>query len=405
MSSVLPASATPGSAKKDAQVIALISLGHSASHFFQLLLPPLFPILKVEFGTSYAVLGAMTAVFYTISGLMQTVSGFLVDRLGARRILLGGLTLIACAALLAAAAPRIEWLFAAAALGGLGNSVFHPADLSLLNARVDPRRLGHAFSMHGLGGSLGWAAAPLFAIGLAHAFGWRWAVAVAGILGLLLSGFVATRQVLKPPCKPAREQKTAPAMSWRANLALLTSVPVFAAFGYFVLYSVALIGLQAFSTTVATQMFGVSLLAANSALTAFLLGSGVGVISGGLIASRTSQHGRVAAIATFAGAVVALMLAGGMGNAANLMPLMALLGFTLGCIGPSRDILIRSIAPANARGKVYGFVYSGADAGGLFGPLAFGVAIDHAVPAWVYGGSALCLLLAIGTLRRFGSPS
>ncbi|MEO8676971.1 MAG: MFS transporter, partial [Casimicrobiaceae bacterium] len=147
--------------RHDVKVIGLIGLAHGTSHFFQLVLPSMFPLLRAEFDVSFAALGALAGVFYLASGLTQFAAGFSVDRFGARPVLLGGLGLIAGGTILASLAPGILWLYPIAALMGVGNGVFHPADFAILNASVAPKRLGHAYSTHGIGGNLGYALAPL----------------------------------------------------------------------------------------------------------------------------------------------------------------------------------------------------------------------------------------------------
>ena len=186
----------PNSFRRDAHVIGVVGLAHSTSHFFQLALPPLFPLLRAEFGVSYAVLGTLIGVFYAASGITQFASGFAVDRWGARPVLLTGLMLIVGSALLASLAPGIGWLFPVVALMGIGNGVFHPADFAILNANVEPRRLGHAYSVHGIGGNLGYIVAPIVSFALGSAFGWRYALAAMGAVGLVALGVIATQRAL-----------------------------------------------------------------------------------------------------------------------------------------------------------------------------------------------------------------
>ena len=169
--------------RRDARLISVVSLAHSISHFFQLALPPLFPLLRADFGVSYATLGTLVGVFYAASGVTQFASGFTVDRLGARPVLLGGLALLAGGTMLASLAPGVGWLFPIVALMGVGNGVFHPADFAILNANVAPRRLGHAYSAHGIGGNLGYIFAPIVSFALGTAFGWRFALAAMGAIG------------------------------------------------------------------------------------------------------------------------------------------------------------------------------------------------------------------------------
>jgi len=377
----------------DVALIAWIALAHGLSHFFQLVLPPLFPVLVGALDTSYAVLGGALAVFFTVSGVAQTAAGFLVDRFGARRLLLAGIALMALASLLFAALPSVPMLYVTALIGGLGNSVFHPADLAFLNGRIAPRRLGYAFSMHGLGGSLGWVLAPVCVLPLAQMYGWRVAVAAAGLIGVAVLILLATRAVLKSPAAPR-----SPVHALGSDMRLLLSPPVLLGFLFFALYAVGMMGFQTFAAAASAQAYEISLLAAGGALTAFLIGNSAGVLTGGALASRTQRHGGIVVVAMGFAATLAAVFAAGAVPLAWLLPAMTLLGFAVGCVGPARDILIGAIAPRHARGKIYGFVYSGLDVGGFVGPLLYGMLLDRMLGAWVYGIAAIFLALSIPTL-------
>jgi MFS family permease len=287
----------------------------------------------------------------------------------------------------------------AAVWAGVGNSVFHPTDLALLNAKIDPQRLGPAFSVHGIAGNIGWAAAPLFTIPIAEVYGWRVALVAAGALGLAFFGVLAAQRILRGEGRP-RRVAAAHGSALRADLKLLLSAPVLMCFLFFFLYAMALVGLKLFSTAALTQLYGVTLVVASSALTAFLLGSAFGILAGGLIAARTDRHNLVAAIGVVLPAGLALAIASGALPTGLLVTLMALAGFIFGSIGPSRDIIVRGIAPVEGRGKVYGFVYSGLDLSGLVAPLLFGWALDHARPELVFGVSALFMVAAVPTVLR-----
>ena len=396
--------AATASLRADARVMGLVGIAHGFSHFFQLCIPPLFPLLREEFGTSYAALGAVLAVFYAVSGVMQTVAGFLVDRVGARRILLAGLALTAGGTLAAGLVPSFAWFFVAAAVAGLGNSVFHPADLALLNGKIAPSRLGYAFSVHGITGNIGWVLAPLFVVPVAQGYGWRAALVAAGAIGLVFCAALATQRILGGEL---RQHPAGGAPQAASGIAPLLARPVLLSFLFFFLYAFALVAFQTFATAALTTLHGVTLVAASTALTAFLVGGAAGILAGGLFAARTDRHNLVAAVGTGVPAVLSLWIAaGGLGGPA-LAAVMALTGFVLGSIGPSRDIIVRGVAPVEARGKVYGFVYSGFDLAGLVAPLVFGWALDHGRPDLVFVGSAILLAAAIPTvlqMRRRGKP-
>jgi MFS transporter, FSR family, fosmidomycin resistance protein len=386
--------------RNDAHVIGFVGVAHGASHFFQLALPPLFPLIKAEFGTSYAELGMVMAVYYAVSGIMQTAAGFFVDRLGARNVLVFGLAAAAIGTMLYAAAPSYGFLLAAAAIAGLGNSVFHPADLALLNAKVDPARLGHAFSVHGIGGNIGWALAPMFGVAVSAVVGWRGALVAAGLLGLAFTAVFASQSLLRT--RAAHAAHAAVPRSLAADFQLLSSPAVVLGFLFFLVYAMALIGYQTFSTTAMVTIYDVQLVTATTALTAFLLGGALGIFVGGFVAARSARHGLVAATGLLLSAGCSALLAAGAVPAVLLAAVAGVAGFFLGMIGPSRDILIRGIAPVESRGKVYGFVYSGLDLGGLVAPLIFGLAIDRGAPALVFAGATVLLLLAIPTALQVG---
>jgi MFS family permease len=385
--------------RADAQVIGIVGIVHGLSHFFQLAMAPLFPFMKDDFGVGYTELGIALAVFFTVSGLAQTVAGFIVDRFGARAILVAGLALYAVGLGLLAAAPGYVWLFPAVVLAGLGNSVFHPGDFALLNAKVHERRLGHAFSVHGIAGNLGYAVAPVVVLPLAVAVGWRAALLVCAAVAAVAALVVALQPMLQ--MAPVRRVVSAARSGgWRNDVRLLASLPIVLGFVFFVLYATVLLAFQSFTVPTLRAYFDMPLAAATTALTAFLLGGAGGMLAGGVIASRTSRHAAVAAAGIFAAAVIALLLASGWVPAALVVLGMGLMGFALGCLGPSRDIIIRRIAPDHARGKVYGFVYSGFDIGGLVALPLFGWLLDHAQPVLVFVVAAAMMLLSIPAILR-----
>ena len=367
-------SAPTATLRRDSTVIGLVGLAHGASHFFQLLLPPLFPLLKAEFNVSYAELGMMMMVFYVISGVFQTLAGFAVDRFGARRVLLFGIAMISLPALLMAVAPGFWVLVLCVVLAGLGNSVFHPSDFTILNSRIDPRRLGHAFSVHGISGSLGWAAAPLTITALGVAFGWRGAVFTAGACGLVLLGVLyASRHMLATESDSggraadgSRPRKAA------GGLGPLLTLPVWLCFGYFLLIAMALTGLQSFAIPALMDFSQVTLTNATMALTCYFLGNTVGTLAGGFAAGWTKRHDLVAAGGMGSGAALFFLIASGLVVAWWVIPVFVLAGFSSGITGPSRDLIVRGATTKGATGRVYGFVYSGLDTGSALVPALLG---------------------------------
>ena len=366
-------------ARRDAEVIGLVGLAHGTSHFFQLLLPPLFPWLMADFSLSYTRVGLLMTTFFVISGIGQALAGFVVDRVGAFRVLLFGVASLGIAALVLSIANSYPMLLLTAALAGCGNSIFHPADFTILNHRVGQPRLGHAFSMHGLGGNLGWAAAPVFMAGLASVVGWH----TAGLGASLVAATVLTilwlrRRVLMDPedegaIARAHAQSTAPTRQF----AFLSSGAVWLSFAFFLVTTMAFGILQNYAPAILSHVYGVSLVLANGGLTAYLLGSGGGMIVGGFLAERGDRL--VAAALGFA-ALMSAVLAGGAMPQLALWPLMAAMGFGVGVAGPGRDLLVRRAATSrfgrSSFGRVYGFVYSGLDTGQALSPVLFGPLLD-----------------------------
>ena len=378
----------------DIRIIGLVATAHFFSHFFQLTLPPLFPLLKDVWGVPYVALGLAMSVFYGASGIGQTVSGFLVDRVGAHRVLLGGMALFSASVALAGLVPTYWLLLPVALLAGLGNSVFHPADYSILNASVDPRRIGRGYSVHAISGSLGWAVAPTVVVGLTAHFGWRVALVTVGAVGLTVVGLLATQRGALVGGRPAERARSTTGREVR----LLLTAPILSAFAYFAFIATALIGVQTFGVTTLMRIYDTPLGPATGALTAFLVGGASGILAGGLLADRTRRHDVVAVAGLVIAAGFMMLLATGALAPALLPVVLGLTGFCHGATGPSRDMLVRAATPPGASGKVFGFVYSGLDLGSCLTPLAFGWLLDRGDPRMLFVAVAILMLCTIGTV-------
>jgi len=388
--------------RADARVIALVGVAHGTSHFYHLILAALFPWLKPAFGLSYAELGLLLTAFFVVSGIGQMLAGFVVDKVGARRVLFFGVAMLGVSALVLAAAGSYPALMAGALLAGVGNSIFHPADYTLLNERVSRARLAHGFSVHGISGNIGWAAAPLFMTAVAATSSWRTALACAAILPFAVLGILwLNRSYLRAEPKPPAAAAHA-AGEGAAALAFLRLPAVWMCFAFFLLTAVALGGIQAFASIGLMQLYGISRTLATGAYTAYMLASAVGMLLGGFVGAGRQDHDRTVAIAFALAAALALLLGAAVVPGWLALPLMALIGFFSGVAGPSRDLMIRAAAPKNATGRVYGVVYSGLDAGLSVGPVLFGFVMDAGHPGWLFAGIALFQALAIGTAVGVG---
>src|SRR5690606_419839 len=394
--------------RADARVIGLVATAHGVSHFYQLLLAPLFPWIRAELGLSYAELGALMAIFFIVSGVGQALSGFIVDRVGARSVLFVGLALLGAAALVMGTSSGYAGLALGAMIAGLGNCVFHPADYTLLNRRVSAPRLAHAFSAHGISGNLGYAAAPVFLVGIAQLTGsWRTAVlaaaavAIAVLLLLLLNRSVLDDRAGLSAADGSRARSAAAGSS----LAFLKLPQVWMCFAFFLVSSLAIGGVQSFAPTALHELYGMPLTLAALAYTTFMLASAGGMLLGGFAGARTSNHARLIATCFVAAGSLSVLLGRAVLPAVMVLPIMGLIGFGTGVANPSRDLLVRAASPAGATGRVYGTVYSGLDAGMAIAPVIFGLIMDAHQPGWVFVVIGGFQFLAIFTALTVGTSS
>ena len=386
------------SLRQDAQVIGLVGVAHMISHFSQLLLPPLFPWLKDAFNATYTELGFLMTVFFVVSCITQTLSGFVVDKFGPRPILLGGLTLLGLAAF-GFAISTSYWMVASfSALAGVGNGVFHPVDYTLLNRKISPSRLGHAYSTHGITGSLGWALAPALLVPLAIAYSWRVALMGAGALAFcVLAILILNRDKLTlataAPAKPAEPVKgTAKSANHAApggGLEFLKIPAVWMCFAFFFFYAIVISVIQAFAPEAASQLHGVPLAMAALCLTIYMVCSAGGMVLGGFLAADPSRCERIVGVAFAIAAVFALTMGLAPVPAWAVPFLFGAMGFASGIAGPSRDLLVKKSTPENSTGRVYGVVYSGLDIGQAVSPLFFGSLMDHHQYSGVFLGLAV----------------
>lgn len=399
------ACAPPSGRREDAILIALVGVAHSMSHFTQLLLAPLFPWLRYAFGVSYAELGFVLTVFFIVSCVVQTLSGFVVDRYGARPILLGGLFLLGLGTLGYALSTTYWMLLASAVVAGVGNGVFHPADYTLFNRKVAPQRLGHAYSVHGITGSLGWALAPALVVPLALAFSWQAALAAAAVLPWLVLGAAwGLRAHLALPAAPAAAgPDPRGARSAEGPMDFLRIPAVWMCFVFFFFYATVLSIVQTYAPEAARQLHAVPPEWAAICLTIYMVANAAGMVAGGFLAADASRCERIVACGFGAAAGVALAVGLAPVAAWAVPVLFGAMGVATGLAGPSRDLIVKRAAPPNATGRVYGVVYSGLDIGQAVAPIAFGLLADHGHWQAVWVGLAaiqLVLITSAFNIRR-----
>ena len=388
---------------RDTRVIGLVSASHFVSHFYILLLPPLFPFVRAEYGVNYIELGLALAAFNVVSAGLQTPAGFLTDRIGAPAVLVAGLLLGAGAFALAGLVASFWFLVAMFAVAGLGNTVYHPADYSILSHHVSTQRMGQAYSIHTFAGMLGSAVAPPALLVLQATVGWRGAFMIAALLGVLAAAvMILQRDALGGQVAPARmrpPEEAANDEGWK----LLFSPPLLRNLAFFVMLAITAGGLQNYSVVALGALYGTPLSIANWALAAYLLMISVGVLLGGLLASRTQRHDLVAVTALVAVAATGLTLGLVSLAAGLLIALMAIGGLFAGLMMPSRDMIVRSLAPPGSFGKVFGFVTTGFNLGGIVSPLLFGWLMDKGHPRAIFLLGAAFSLLSIPTVLSFGA--
>ncbi len=389
-----------------ALVQTLIGSGHGLSHFYSLTLPPLFPLMQAELGTSYAALGLLLTLLSITTGIGQVAAGFLVDRFGARALLLSGLAIMGVA-MGAIGLVHSYWAMAALiVVSGIGNCVFHPCDYVILNASVHPSRLGQAFSIHTFTGNVGFAVAPPAMILFASLFGWRGALVAAGSLSLIVLVFVLLfGHVLQERQGTKKKAAAEPAPADRkTGWRLLASLPFLVMFAFYITTAMASSGMQSFLVSALVSFHGMSLDGANVVLTGLLVTGAAGILLGGYIADRTTRHGPIITAAFIASAALAIFAGLLRLPFVVLLTAFAVIGLLQGITRPSRDIITRQITPDRDVGKVFAFVSSGINVGGAIAPAAFGLLIDHGDSQLVFFGLGLFFLLGtatIGTSRMY----
>src|SRR6204780_3382860 len=371
------------------RTLTAISTAHWVSHFHMFVLPILFPFLKDRLGVGYIELGFALTVFAITSGLTQAPMGYLADHIGARKVLLMGLTLGGFALIMLGLHLSYSWLIASSVLLGLANSVYHPADYAILSAHMDEARMAVAFSIHTFSGFLGGAVAPAIVAALLATIGGHGALIVSGAVGPLVALLLVAVGI---PDASAKDRQIAGASAPRQNI-ITPALIVLTIF--FMLLSLSSAGIGNFGVVALMSGYGASFSSANIALTAFLGASAIGVLAGGFLADHTRRHGQVAAACFALNAAVVLVIAIIALPPVLLTTAMAAAGFLGGVIAPSRDMLVRNAAPAGAAGRAFGIVSTGFNIGGVVSPLLFGWIMDQNLPHWVFGATAVFMVLTV----------
>jgi MFS transporter, FSR family, fosmidomycin resistance protein len=391
--------------QRDIRTIGLVGLAHGTSHFFHMLLPPLFPLFVRDFGVSYAELGLLVTAFFVVSGIGQALAGFLVDRVGARPVLFAALVCFVAAAAAGASAQGFDGLLVAAVIAGIGNSPFHPVDFTILNKRISSPRLGHAFSVHGISGNLGWAIAPMFQLGIVALTGsWRWALLACGAWALLvLLLLVWQRDAVDDRSPLVRAAASASEGDASAGAFSFLRLPsVWLCFLFFFFSTCTLSAIQSFAGPALAKMYTLPVATTAYVVTGYMVAGALGMVAGGFLTNRGLRLEQVIGLCLAASASLLALVGSGVLPATPALFVAALSGFGVGLAGPSRDMLIRRASPPGATGRVYGTVYSGLDLGFALASPVFGAILDRGHADGVFYGAALSLALGIGAASLVG---
>lgn len=391
------------------RIMGLVGAGHLMSHFYSNTLPPLLPFMNDDLGIGYTMLGLLLSIRGMLSAGLQVPAGVLVDRYGAKLLLIIGIGMCAFGTIMTGMATDYWMILVGGIVLGVGNSVFHPADYTILGGTMDERYMGRAFSIHAFCGHVGSAIAPIALIAVAALYDWRMALMVAGAAGFIILAGLASqwRHISEDHAAaagPKKKKKTSESAEteaepqrsgWELTRYILTSPAIMFLFLYYAMNQLAGGGLKSFAVAGLVETHGTAATIANAAFTTFLAANAGGVLFGGWLADVTKRHELMAAMGLGLSAVVMCFIGFWDLPGFLLIAIFAFAGLTNGIIGPARDMLVRRASPKGSSGKVFGFVFSGQSIGMALAPLLFGFMIDVGAPAWIFYGSAIFTVLCV----------
>lgn len=384
---------------REVKIVGLVGAGYFMNAFFLLVLPPLFPLIKADLGLSYTALGGLITAYALATSGAQIPLGVLVDRVGARWVLMGGMLVLSTSFILVGVSSSYAGLLALMLLGGIANGVFQPADYAILSSVIDRKRLGRAFSAHSSLGYLGLVFAPGIMTVAAEWWDWRGAAVLSGLLGLVvLAAMVTGRTLLISEVRSHRRSRRGERATRSRALAAFITPAILWFVVLHVLLHAAGTGIRSFSVSAAIELHGMPLDLANGALSLFYGGSVVGVIAGGIAADRVRRPAYLVAALLASGAAVYASA-----GALQVAPILMFLGFGVagalhGGVRPARDMLVREAAGQGNLGTVFASVSAAGQIGGAAAPIVLGWLMDRGEPALVFHAFAVIGVLAAGVV-------
>lgn len=378
------------------RILGLVSVGHALSNFYTLCLPPLIPYLKEEFQVSYALLGVMLSTRSIATGMLQLPVGFLVDRFGGKHVLSAGLVLMAASFGLVALAPNFWWTLPLMALFGVGVATIRPSNYTILNASIPPAWIGRSFGINMFAGHMGRVLAPPLVVTAAALWGWRWAVLLAGALGMATCiGVLAQWRIIRDDSVRKRKDDEP---GFFKEIRLLASRSILLFFLFYVLQALVNNGIHTFSVAALAELHATPLTVASGALTGYLIASAIGVLAGGFLVDKSPRHELIAAVALTCSAACLIALGTVSLPIAFIVGVMVMIGIFQGTVRPARDMMVRAVLPRESFGKAIGMVATGAAIGGAAAPVAFGWIMDIGQARWVFYLLAACIVLLAATV-------
>ena len=410
-----------GLSRAEARFALVISSTHFAQHVYVRVLPPLIPLLAVVFDYPLWQLGLLLTLFSIGFSITQAPLGILADRIDRLYLLPAGIGIGGAGYLVFAIAPLIgPWLPSITILGytfyggfhvmsiamlivGTGVAVVHPAGYPMITDNVEDGNKGKVLGLFGASSKLGDGVTPAIIAGLIIILAWEWIVLFFGIAGIVYA--VALFAILN------RDQyETAPA-STRQSPDQQTDIrdfdgpqflyPVLAIYVFFMgtgftgrglgtFYPAFLVGVYAFSVSVAGIQIGAESIASLYFAVLLFAGAGMQLYLGNLADIHDHRMILIGCMSLATIGMLALAIL-------PLHPLLLLLvtivlGAGLFGVNPPRDAIISNVSPPEFEGRMFGYIFTAVGLTGALFPTAIGYLMD------VMGYREGFLLLAIGTM-------